>query len=357
MKKLANIILIISIAAFAACEGMGGDASGTAPYTLSVDKDVIESDGKDAATLVITDAKGKVMSTAANLRRTSFYIEETGEWRSGMGSDAPDVFTSIIDGTYTISAMYDGVQCQNTVSVTSRNRKNYERFHKNVAIYRLTGTWCPYCPYMTEALDNVNAYTKDHSVILEFHNGDEYSLGYGNGMDMAAFLNSLFKSNAYPFCIYSMAEGSGKRTVNDIQNLVKAQLVANPARTGIKASSSVADGKLSVSAEVTASAAGRYDLGIAVLKDNCIPTATAYEDRYNDVVTTISGNFYGLSTEAFDLKADESKSLVKECALKSEDLRDYRVVLFTLTEANGSAIIDNAVDFKVGEGVEYKYND
>ena len=33
-----------------------------APFTLSVDKDVIESDGKDEAVLTITDAEGKVLS-------------------------------------------------------------------------------------------------------------------------------------------------------------------------------------------------------------------------------------------------------------------------------------------------------
>lgn len=358
MKNLIGVFASLAIAALTSCEGQG-EGAGRLPYALTVDKVVIESDGTDAATLVITDADGVVLSTEANMRKASFHIEETGEWRSGMGTKDPNVFTSIDDGEYTITAIYDGVQCENAVTVTSQNRRKYELFHKNVAIYRLTGTWCQYCPYMTLALENVNDYTKDHSIVMEFHNSDEYSVGYSMSMDMAAFLLRTYGTadDGYPYCIYSISEGSGKRTVNDIQALVRNQLEANPARTGIKASSSVKDGRLVVEAEVTASVAGRYDLGMAVLRDHCIPTsAGAYEDEYNDVVTTISGNFHGLSSDSFELDADASKSLVKDCDVLSLDTADCRVVLFTLTEAGGKAIIDNAVDFKVGEKVDYRYN-
>ena len=358
MKNLSGISVVLAIVVLSACEGHGG-AVGALPYTLSVDKTMIESDGKDAATLVITDADGVVLSTEANMRKASFHIEETGEWRSGMGTKDPNVFTSIDDGEYTITAIYDGVQCENTVVITSQNRRNYELFHKNVAIYRLTGTWCQYCPYMTEALKNVNEYTKDHSNVMEFHNADEYSVGYSMSMDMAAFLLRAYGTSGagYPYCIYSISEGSEKRTVKDIQTMVRKQLEANPARTGIKASSSVVDGRLVINAEVTASAAGRYDLGMAILRDHCIPTSSsAFEDEYNDVVTTISGNFHGMSSDSFELAAAESKCLIRDCDVSSLDIANCRVVLFIVTEVDGKAIIDNAVDFMVGERVDYRYN-
>ena len=363
MHKFKQILLLLAATSLASCSGnVDPDdvAPGTqvAPYTLSVDKTVIESDGADEATLVITDANGLVLTEGNYMRQVSFHIEETDEWRSGMGYEGdPEKFSSIVDGTYTISAMFTGEECGNKVTVTSQNRKKYELFHKNVAIYRLTGTWCQYCPYMTEALNNVNEYTKDHSIVLEFHNGDEYSLPYGMTMDMAAYLNSRFNSNAYPYCIYSMTEGSGDRTVNDIQRLVKARLFEHPACTGIKASSTLSDGKLVVNATVRASASGKYDLGMAILKDNCIPTsASAYEDVYNDVVIGASGNFHAMATDAFDLQANAEKELVKEWESDKLDADNCRVVLFTLREADGKVLIDNAVDFKVGKGVEYRYN-
>jgi hypothetical protein len=178
-------------------------------------------------------------------------------------------------------------------------------------------------------------------------------------MDMAAFLLSRYgtSNDGLPYCIYSITEGSGKRTVMDIQKLVRDQLYANPAKTGIKAESSSENGKLTVNAAVTASVAGKYDLGIAILRDGCVPASSnAFESVYNDVVTMISGNFFALSNEAFQLGANEEKEIQK--VLESDVLKNdnCRVVLFTLTEVNGKAVIDNVVSFDAGKSVEYRYN-
>lgn len=362
MKNVKAILMILVACALVACRGtMGGEVSadGTMqPYTLTVDKQVIESDGVDYATLTITDAAGQILSEGYSLRNVSIHIEETDEWRSGIGSgEDPNKFSSIIDGTYTISAMYNGIECEAPVQVTSQNRNKYERFHKNVAIYRLTGTWCQYCPYMTEALNNRDAYTKDHSIVLEFHNSDEYSVPFNMSMDIAGFLNQFYGNNGYPYCIYSISEGSGKRTVNEIKSNVKNCLVKYPAHTGIQASSSLNGNKLTVNATVMASTEGQFDLGMAVLKDNCIPTSTsAYEDVYNDVVLSISGNFYAMSTDSFSLKADAEKALEKTWESDKLDAENCRVVLFTLRKVDEKIIIDNVVDFKVGDSVDYRYN-
>lgn len=363
MQNLNLLILLVSFT-LVACKGnVDGtlNPDGTMePYTLTVNKTTIESDGKDAALLTITDANGMVLTEGRFLRNASFYIEELDEWRSGIGADEDfNLFTSIIDGTYTISAMYNGVDCEVPVTVVAQNRKKYERFHKNVAIYRLTGTWCQYCPYMTEALSNRDAYTKDHSVVLEFHNSDEFAVAYNKTMDMAAFLLGRFgsKDDGYPYCIYSLSEGSGKRTVNDIKRLVRNCLVDYPAQTGIKASSKLENGKLTVNAVVMASVAGKYDLGMAVLKDNCFPaSSSAYEEVYNDVVLSVSGNFYAMSTDSFNLQADTEKSIEKVWESDELDEENCRVVLFTLREADDTIIIDNVVEFIVGESIEYRYN-
>ena len=362
MNRILNIFSVLVLFLMASCHGFQDPNDLLAsvpqgPYTLSVDKTSIESDGKDVATLTITDVKGLVLTEGEYLRNTSFYIEELDEWRSGLGAqNAPNLFTSIADGTYTISAMYQGEYCRNKVTVTSGNRSGYEVFHKNVAIYRLTGSWCQYCPYMTEALENVDDYTKDHSIVLEFHNADEFSVNYNGTMDLAAMLLKRFSGDGYPYAIYSLHNGSGKRTVNDIQRFVKEQLAANPAKTGIKATSEVVNGKVTVKASVKASASGKYDLGIALLRDNCIPSGSAQEDVYNDVVTMISGNFYAMSQDSFNLSADQEYSIEKVC--EHPDITpgsSFKVVLFTLTEADGKVIIDNSVCVKVGESVDYRY--
>ena len=367
MRLYRIILYTLLLLIVAGCHGFQDPADLLAlvpqgPYTLSVDKKVIESDGKDTAVLTITDVKGLVLTEGEYLRNTSFYIVELDEWRSGLGSsEAPNIFTSIADGTYTIKGMYSGEFCENSVTIRSENRSGYEVFHKNVLIYKLTGTWCQYCPYMTEALHNVDDYTKDHSIVMAFHNSDSFSIQYNASMDMAGMLLSRFgtEDDGYPYAIYSLAEGSGKRTVNDIQRLVKNQLTATPASTGIKAESVVTDGKITVNVGVKASESGKYDLAIAVLKDN--QTALNYNNQrevYNDVVMMVSGNFYAMSSDAFELSAGEEINLDRVC--EHPDFAPgtaCRIVLFTLKKIGDKVVVDNAVELNAGSSVGYRYND
>lgn len=359
MNRIYKIFILLSLLCLASCHGFQ-DPDDKTKFFLSVDKSVIESDGKDVAILTISDINGRVLTEGDNLRKTSFYIEELDEWRSGIGgSGAPNRFTSIADGRYTISAMYDGVWCKNKVTVISENRSGYETFHKNVLIYKITGTWCQYCPYMTEALHNVDDYTKDHSIVMAFHSGDTFALPYSSGLDMGSMLLKKYgtSNDGYPFAIYSLAQASGKRTVSDIQGFVKNQLTDNPAKTGIKAESFVEDGKVTIKASVKTSETGTYDLGIALLRDNA--SAVNYMNQletYNDVVTVVTGNFHGMSSDAFELSPDGEYHVEKVCEHPelSED-GNWRIVLFTLTESGGKAIIDNSVAFAVGESVDYRY--
>lgn len=337
------------------------DTEPTKPYRLSVDKTAIEADGKDAATFSIKDANGLELTGSDYLRNTSFHIQETDEYISGMTVSNPNVFTSIINGDYTVSAMYLGEPCENTISIKVQNRGKYEIFHKNVAIYRLTGTWCQYCPAMTEALGKLNDYTESHSIVLEFHKEDEFAVPYNSTQDLANFLLSRFHSSGdvLPYAIYSLDKGYTNKTVPDIQDYVKEQLYAHPARTGIKATSSIEGENIVISATVKVSETGKYDLGIALLQDNCVPTSgNAYEDKYHGVVRSISGNFFAMSTDAFTMNADSEKVVVKTIPseILTTDVKNYRIAVFTLAESADKAIIDNIAQMPLGGKIEYSYN-
>ena len=361
MKKLFT--LLSSAALFmTACTGAHDpeveDTPAVAPFTLSVNKTQIESNGKDAAVFTITDANGMVLTDAAHIRNTSFYIVETGEWRTDIGSgDAPNVFTSITDGTYTVKAMYEGEYCENEVQVTSANRKAYELFHKNVLIYRFTATWCQYCPSMTEALGKINDFSKDHSLVMEFHGNDQYT--FDGIRDYAA---GIYSTVGYPYCDYSLVTGSGKRTMNDLHNNIKSVLVDYPAQTGIKAETKVENGNLVVNATVAASVAGEYDLAMAVLMDDCVPSAPAdgspvYEEEYDNVIRAITGNYGAMSSDRFSLAAGEDKTIVKEVPDFGLNQEKSKVILFTLMKTSeGKTIVDNAVSVPVGQSVDYRYN-
>lgn len=326
-----------------------------APYYLSVDKSVIEADGKETATITLKDATGLVLTDEAHIKNVSLYVKETDTYFTRR----TNTFTSIDNGDFTIEGMYLGTPCEAPVVVTAQNRAKYEVFKKKVAIYRNTATWCVNCPSMTSALDNVDNYTKERSALLCFH-GDQYYGLKSNGNFLSEYILSTFGLPGYPSAVYSLSLAPQNRARNDIMAAVKQVLLDHPATTGIKAESSVSGNTVSVKASVKASKAGRYDLGIALVQDNMPGTSDSYEEVYHHVVRSISGNYMYMSTNAFDLGEGEEKSGIEfaDIQFDSANIKDCRLVLFTLVKADSTTacIIDNVVEFPVGESVDYVYN-
>ena len=110
MKTIGRIILICAAVLAPACTDKANtDKEPVLPLTLSVDKSTIESDGQDIATLIIKDAEGMILTEGKNLNKTAFHVEETDEWLNGiLLGDMANKFTSLADGSYTISGMYAG---------------------------------------------------------------------------------------------------------------------------------------------------------------------------------------------------------------------------------------------------------
>lgn len=356
MKHLLRLLPLLAILFSSCAEEKEIVVQG--PFTLSVNKTLIESNGKDAAILTIKDVNGVVLTHSSRIRDVSVQIVETGEWKTDIGSgEAPNVFTSIIDGTYTIRAMYKGEPCENEVVVESVNRSAYEIFHKNVLVYRFTATWCQWCPSMTEALGKINDFSEEHTIVMDFHGNDQYTFDA-----IRDYANTIYGTKGFPYCIYSLAQETGTRKVTEIQNVIKSVLVDHPAKTGIKASTSVQDATLVVNVSVKASSSGEYDLAMALLKDDCKPSkpsdgSTVYEDEYDNVIVGITANYKGMSSDKFTLEKDDEKTFVKNIPNFNYDQDKCKVVLFTLVRtADGEIVVDNAVSIPVGDSVDYRYN-
>ena len=264
------------------------------------------------------------------------------------------------DGEYTFSATFSGEPCENTVTIKSQNRTNYEVFKKNVCLYRFTATWCVNCPSMTEGLDRVNDWTKGRLVELDMHGaGSTYQLSDGTRF-VADHLISQFKAGGFPSCVYDLDLMSDSRSYSEIEELVFDRIAEAPATCGIKANSTFAKDELTLQASVKTSTGGTYDLGYALLVNNLDGGAGAYEDKYNNVVIALSGNYENLSTAAQELAKDQEKQIVdfKQTVTLPDGAKpeDCSLVVFALKQ-NGSDIdIDNAVRFPLGGSVEYIYN-
>lgn len=361
IMKSKFLFLILPLMAVVSCAGVdqtGDDFTPQAPYTLSVDKTSIESDGKDCATFILTDANGKVLTDVASFVSKIYYINEaTGERLNRKTTS----FRTVEDGTYTFSATFKGEKCANSVTITSANRTKYEVFKKNVCIYRFTATWCSNCPAMTAGLSRIDNWTKGRVVELDIHGaGSVYQYSDGSRYVADYLIYQVFNAPGYPSCVYDLDLMSDTRDYTEIEGVVFDRIADNPATCGIKASSSFENGKLTVSARIKSSTGGKYDIGFAVLKDNCVPTPASdiYESVYNDVVIAMTGNYATLSSSHFTLVKDAESAEVSQTTdmTITENASDYSVVAFALREKDGKTIIDNVVELPLNGSVDYAYN-
>lgn len=349
MKFYSKIALLLALPFAAACEGNEPElAEG---YYISVDKTEIESDGKDAATFTITDQDGNIISTEANMENVYYQNVQTKERLERYSTN----FTTISDGEYEFIGIYRGKNTENSVKVTSKNRANYEVFHRNVAIFKLTATWCPNCPDMTVALNNLDEDATAHNVVLACHNSDDISktLGFDYAANVA--LKMGMTSLALPTNIYDMAEINSERNVYAIARTIRNRRIESPASCGIKVNSFAIEGNnLKVNATMKTSKGGDYDLTCAILAD--------YGD-YHNVVSLVGGeNFLGYTNKTgFSLSKDGEQSRdwsFKFETLPSEEiLKSLKVAVIAYRkEVNGSSSLDNIILCGFNKTVDYQYN-
>lgn len=365
----AGIILLCT----AACSGNTDDSDPVTggliegPFTISVDKSEIEADGKDVATLMLTDKNGNVLTETDELKYISFDVAETGEVLSRTNQ-----FTAIKNGVFTISATYKSNKSGNTVKVTAKNRVAYEKYFRKVAVHDLTDVLCVNCPSMTTALEGVDDIWKRHMVVLAVHGG--YSpLDPWNISNMGSTMLTAFNGQGWPTGIFNlnyMMKGS-ERNPSSIGNIIENQLRSYPATCGIRISSKLQDnGDVSIEAGLTSDKGGSYDLGYALLMDGLIYEGgyTPNNDgRYDDVVVGITGNYMTyLQSNGFNVSADEEKteswlfekSKGHMCIdIDESNSKDCRVVVFALRQENGKTIIDNIAECPLGETLDYVLNE
>ena len=356
-KKLLNLILLaLPVVACTPDNGDKDELNPQAPFVLSVDNSVIESDVMQTATFKIVDANGLVVTDNSSLMGKVHIKNETTGIRLGRREKT---FRTIEDGEYVFSATCTGVPCENTVTVNSRNRSDYEVFKKKVCVYRFTATWCQYCPAMTEGFNNLNDWTKGRIVEMAFHGaGSDYAIG--EGAVSTDLLLDFYGSLAYPSCVYDLDVFSDKKAYTEIESLIFDRLAQSPATCGIKADCSYTGGTLAVNATLKTSTGGKYDIGYALLKDNCPGGKGAYEDVYNNVLLAVSGNYQYMSDNAAQVEKDAQKQFVFSYPVdipSSDDLAEYSVAVFALKETGGKVVIDNVVEMPlVGGSVDYVLN-
>ena len=382
---MKRIFYAAALALFCSCSGAGTADPETPPannggqdkpdvleagYYIYTDKTAIEADGMDMAKFTIKDQDGNVISTEANIDSRKIWYAYAG---SETRLDAKSVgFTSVVDGEYEFYGIYGSTKTKNTVKVKVQNRAKYEVFHKNVAIFKITGTWCPNCPSMTSTLEALGEDAKAHSIVLACHwNDGSYSVRYAEtnrdlAESAALHVNPELKTLGAPSNVYDLAIHEDVRTVAGVTRIIMQRRLENPATTGIKINSVQMDGTdLKVSATVKASKAGEYDLTCAVLASNVDAGGQGSADGlYHHMVVAVNqANFMAVKNDTkFTLEAEgeytrEFVIPMPKGATSASVLDNLSVAVLSLKkDKSGKAIVDNAAECAYGETADYVYN-
>lgn len=371
MKKIFNWSLCLMLAAGAAA--CSGDDKGSddeqkqpvqAPYTLHVDKTEIEANGKDEATFTVTDANGQLLTSDITIRNA-----ETG---TSLGRGVK-TFTSLTNYTYKFSASYQGEPCENEVTVTAKNRKNYEIYYRNNIVYKLTSVTCVFCPNMTIAFNAIAKDCADHIIMLGIHGymGKEIDPWVMSDQNQT-YADRLFDRynngvRGYPTVIFNMNKAEMDRNAATLAQVTRQQMSDYPATCGIKIATKYEDGKIKIDASLASNKGGEYELVYAIVQDNLKFEANGtYPDReggyYDHVCTFISSNYERFSAQrAFKVEANAEHTAetfeIEAPNLSEEVLANTHVVVFA-TRANGEgSLVDNAAKCAINASVDYKLNE
>lgn len=369
MKRIF-VTAFFTLLAFTACEQVDGPAdvpTGEGTMTISVDKTQIESDGKDIATFTIKDANGNILTTEAN-KGIIFFKNVANGSRLPRYSTG---FTSIVDGEFEFVGIYNGMETSNSVRIKAQNRASYELYHRNVAVFKLTGTWCSNCPRMTDALHALDDDAMNHSIVLACHSeekGHPFYVNY-NGADLASgvFRHMNETSGVFPTNCYDLVSLNTSSSTITIADEIMKRRIDSPAGVGVKISSvRLEDNAIKVDAAVKASAAGTYDMVCLLVADN-LKYEGGYTNNddglYSNVILAVSGDnlfTYGSRTK-FNLEKDAESVRsfeFKFASAPSSALLDNMraVILVHRQNADGSSEVNNCAECAFGETLDYMYN-
>lgn len=372
MKKTLFVAVLAILSA--ACSGTIDPEAGqdniipdelTAPFTLSVDKAEVEADGKDMVTFSLKDAYGREMLDDKNTLQSVNIVSDQGIRVPRMEKTA----TFIANGSYVFSAKFKGVQSENTVEVKAQNRAKYEKFHRNVGLFKCTSVWCSACPGMARNMHNFSDDAKDHSVVVAFHGNfndtDPFSL-YVAGQDLGSYVMGYFGGSGWPTLVFDLHDVlRTSYSTSDLEAAIMQRRVDYPATCGIKVTSVAVEGTtLKVKASLKSSEGGEYDMACAVLRDGLVFNGgySMNDDGvYNEVAVNLSESFLGFyngETVEKDGEISEEFSFDFGDSVPSEDvLKSFYVAVYAHRKTAKGSVMDNIVTCDYGKSVDYRLND
>ena len=367
MKNIFKIASLLAAAVMLfACEESNSDQGGTATgeFRFYADKDVIQSNGQDAAVLRVMVGDKDVTAEAV------IYDENNVEQTLKDG-----VFTATADGEYHFWATYGTYSSYNknadnngliTIKAISKavpevatdpNPSSTSFVHR-AFLTQYTGTGCGYCPYMIKIIRELMAdkTIPDKAVLAAVHSYSNADPAYiaapkvSNYPFMHVNLSDSFTHSAGSAPLYTLVNGC----------------VASDAKAGISVNPKLyEDGTLVVKVSVKAAVDGTFRVGAWLLEDGIYGQQSDYDgigdssyNTHENCVRLIDSRYDGSWAGKFlgAVKAGETaeKTFLMEVKNKWKKENLHLAIIVSSEEKNG-VVVCNAVDVPIDAPTPFDY--
>ena len=372
MKNIFKIASLLAAAVMLfACDETKPDPTTEDESGLSIvsDRDVIQSNGQDAATLkVLFDGKDVTADAIfhdetdaiVTLEGGKFTTTKDGEYKFWAEYGTSSTFDKNLDdnGLFTIKAISVAVP-----AVAEDPQKSSTSFVHRAFLTQYTGTGCGYCPYMIKIIKELFA---DKTIPTKAVHAAVHSY---NSSDPAYI--SAPKVNSYPYLTVDLAQGfSHSQSTDVLKSLVEAS-VAPSAKAGISVSPAYyeEEGVLVVNVSVKAAADGLYNVGAWLLEDEIYGQQEDYDNVGDKSFNThencvriadskYKGTWFGHALGTLKSGETASKTFVMNVK-KSWKAENLHLAVFTsYGEKDGSKIsytVCNAVDAPIDAPTPFEY--
>ena len=280
-----------------------------------------------------------------------------------------NVFVPKTVGVYEIRAEYNNTM-SDVVSVTveSDNEFHGKAFYRRNLIYKITGTWCVYCPQMAYAIQAIQKAEPDRYVDVSLHLSD--LLTTNAGFELITHYNPVGVPAAY-------VDNASTQISQDKDLLVyysNSSVKRNPTISGLKLTTSIdADKQITVDVETSVNKTAEFSLAVALLVNGFTHPQTGYggsSPEQNHVLYDFlnEGGFEGENIGY--LTADEDNTDVRTFTYDFSDYNEfvqidkleipsnltYTIVAIIMNKNKENEwLVNNVVSCELGENTEFKY--
>ncbi len=231
-----------------------------------------------------------------------------------------------------------------------------KEYKKHIAVFKLTGTWCSFCPEGSRRLDYVleddgrNRYDNAH--ILAFHGG---MTGEPMRIPQTNLLYYDFGLTGYPSVIYDMRKGYTDIKIDEVRKELNESINDYPSYFGVSIASDLNSAKDEVNIQVSieTSVKDSYRIIVYLTEDNIIAAQKDgeiinYEYKHNHVVRKlVSESYTGDATG--EIAAGYTVVKGYNCKLDAEWVTD-ELKAYALIIAESTGFIQNMALCKVDGG-------